>query len=144
MTARHHRGKLFAYLIHRKTTAAPARQSQNLHRASHSHGSCLDPHVYSVRIQWCSHTGLHATPSMQAPDVMRSCSMALCLLSTAIGSYLAGEWNPRVSWIATDVDVCAHQPCSAAQSRHVSHHLWHLLVQRWISSSHMCMLQEGN
>ncbi|KAF5831125.1 POT family-domain-containing protein [Dunaliella salina] len=26
----------------------------------------------------------------QAPDVMRSCSMAMCLLSTAMGSYLAG------------------------------------------------------
>jgi hypothetical protein len=29
-------------------------------------------------------------PRMQAPDVMRSCSMALQLASTAIGSYLSG------------------------------------------------------
>lgn len=27
----------------------------------------------------------------QAPDVMRSCSMALVLLSVCIGSYLSGE-----------------------------------------------------
>ena len=41
----------------------------------------------------------------QAPDVMRSCSMALQLLSTALGSYLSGalllavqsctDWLPR-------------------------------------------------
>ena len=28
----------------------------------------------------------------QAPDVMRSCSMALQLLSVCIGSYLSGGW----------------------------------------------------
>eukprot|EP00983_Pelagomonas_calceolata_P089492 1157317-Pelagomonas_calceolata.AAC.5 len=32
----------------------------------------------------------HLASPLQAPDVMRSCSMAMCLLSTAMGSYLAG------------------------------------------------------
>ncbi len=37
---------------------------------------------------------------MQAPDVMRSCSMALCLLSTALGSYLAGALTLTVQAVS--------------------------------------------
>jgi hypothetical protein len=36
----------------------------------------------------------------QAPDVMRSCSMALCLLSTAFGSYAAGALTAAVQVIS--------------------------------------------
>lgn len=34
----------------------------------------------------------------QAPDVMRSCSMALQLLSVCIGSYLSGERGRQWFW----------------------------------------------
>jgi len=50
----------------------------------------------------------------QAPDVMRSCSMALCLLSTALGSYSAGALTAAVqaasaaiwgeSWLPRDLN----------------------------------------
>ncbi|GAX73014.1 hypothetical protein CEUSTIGMA_g466.t1 [Chlamydomonas eustigma] len=39
----------------------------------------------------------------QAPDVMRSCSMALSLLSTAVGSYLAGALTLVVQEFSEDV-----------------------------------------
>jgi solute carrier family 15 (peptide/histidine transporter), member 3/4 len=53
----------------------------------------------------------------QAPDVMRSCSMALQLLSVAIGSYLSGAvvwgigagtaalgWNEGLGWLPSDMN----------------------------------------
>ena len=51
----------------------------------------------------------------QAPDVMRSCSMALGLLSSALGSYLAGaltwlvqEYSERLTgqqWLTNDLNL---------------------------------------
>lgn len=49
---------------------------------------------------------LLAPPVLQAPDVMRSCSMALQLLSTAIGSYLGGGLVAAVAALS----VAAGQP----------------------------------
>jgi dipeptide/tripeptide permease len=55
--------------------------------------------------------------SLQAPDVMRSCSMALQLLSVAVGSYLSGAvvaavsagtaaagWNGGAGWLPADLN----------------------------------------
>jgi hypothetical protein len=59
----------------------------------------------------------------QAPDVMRSCSMALSLLSTAVGSYLAGaltlvvqEFSEDVTgkqWLPNDLNQVVHRGVGA-------------------------------
>lgn len=52
----------------------------------------------------------------QAPDVMRSCSMALQLLSVAIGSYLSGAVVLAVS-VVTDALGCDWLPQDLNQGR---------------------------
>ena len=61
---------------------------------------------------------LPPSPLLQAPDVMRSCSMALQLLSVAVGSYLSGAvvaavsagsaaagWNGGAGWLPADLNA---------------------------------------
>ena len=59
---------------------------------------------------------------------MRSCSMALCLLSTALGSYLAGAltWVVQVlsgklshghPWLPNDLNKVRLLPCSLASGQ---------------------------
>ena len=46
----------------------------------------------------------------QAPDVMRSCSMALQLLSVAAGSYLSGLCTPCCVFMSVVTSVFTLQP----------------------------------
>lgn len=64
----------------------------------------------------------------QAPDVMRSCSMALQLLSVAIGSYLSGAVVAAVGSITARLGSCGGQGWLPKDMNHGRLDLFFLLL----------------